>query len=305
MEIESWLLDAISEKTGWDRRQIEDKVKKRVEEFPSLTEDAAARMLATESGVVPIRRKYEIKDLKQETNHVNIIGKIRRKFQVREINLKGTKSNIMNLVIDDGTGIMPVVVWDSKKVEVLDKEASEGDELHVVNAYTKNSRLTGNQELHLGTGSAIRVTKSAAVKTESGAPQARAFDRISDVVEGQKLYRIRCFLMRIFTNTTFIVRCTICKKKVIDACDVHGDKALSKILYISAIVDDGLSSIKATFFDRAAQKLLDFSRFKDMGDKLNDLSFSMYELDVTAAANKFNDNLSLNVRDVALPDYAI
>ncbi len=301
MENEDWLVKAVAEKLGTGQDKVKELVKKKLYEFPNLTESAALRMVATENGVMPIRRNYKIADINDEFGHINITATIKRKFPPREITIKGTKSKVINLVLQDQGGSINVVVWDANKAGYLEKEASDGDTISIANAYSRKNKLNDKYELHLGNGCAIKVTKNPTALVA----YKKEYQRISDVKDDSKLYQIRCFVVRLFTNNIFLIRCGICKKKVIDKCDEHGDTALSKTLFISGILDDGLSTIRASFFDKTAEKLLGLSKAENIENKVNDVSFGLYEVEVSGVPNKFNETLSLNVKDVRPIDYTI
>ncbi len=76
--MEDWIIEAIIEKTGIDREKINQLIHKKREEFPDLSEDAALRMVATDNGVVPIRRNYKIRDITENISHININGRIKK-----------------------------------------------------------------------------------------------------------------------------------------------------------------------------------------------------------------------------------
>ncbi len=303
MENEDWLIEAVAEKLGIEQDKVRDLIKKKLSEFQNLTESAALRMVATENGVVPIRRNYKIVDITDEIGHINITATIKRKFPPREIMIKGKKSKVVNIVLQDQSGSINVVIWDANKVEYIEKEASEGDTISIANAYSRKNKLNEKYELNLGSGCAIKVTKNA--MSEKPAANRREYQRISDVKDDSKIYQIRCFVVRLFTNNIFIIRCGICKKKVIDKCPEHGDAAISKTLFISGILDDGLSTIRASFFDKTAEKLLSLSRAESIENKVTDISFGLYEVEIFGVPNKFNENISLNVKDVKPVDYTI
>jgi ssDNA-binding replication factor A large subunit len=301
MESETWLLNSLIEKTGLPKEKLNELIKKKTTEFPGLTEDAALRMIATENGVVPIRYSYKLNEINNEISHINVTATIKRKFAPRDIKIKGTPSKVMNIVLQDDSGTINAVVWDVKKVDEISRDAYEGDEISLANAYSKKNKITGGIELHIGSGSAVKIKK------DPNTPETKPIDyqRIIDVKDDTKLYHLRCLLTRIFTNNIFLIKCSICNKRVVDRCEEHGEKAISKTFLISCILDDGLSSIRASFFDRTAKKLLELSSAEKLEDKLNDLSFGMYELAITAAPNNFNNTISLNVKDVKLADYKI
>jgi ssDNA-binding replication factor A large subunit len=299
MESEDWLFESLTEKTGMPKERILLLIKNKLSEFPNLTESAALRMVATENGVVPIRNAYKIADIGSELNHININATIKRKFPSRQITVRGAKSKIMNLVLEDQSGAIATVIWDSKKIDAIESSAMPGDEISIANAYSKKNKISGGYEINIGSNSAIKIKKKMNQRTTTDVN----LQKLSEIKDDTKLYHIRCFLVRLFTNNIYLVRCNICKKKVTDKCEEHGDKALSKTFMVSGILDDGLSSIRATFFDKTAEKLLKFSPEEGIENKLRDLSFGLYELDVTGVPNKFNDLLSLTVKDVKISEF--
>lgn len=304
--MEDWIIEAIIEKTGIDREKINQLIHKKREEFPDLSEDAALRMVATDNGVVPIRRNYKIRDITENISHININGRIKKLQEPRAVVIKERPAQVMNLILEDEGGEIGLVVWNEKHIETL--TASEaGDILSIANAYSKINSRAGNLELHLGSGSAISITKTrvetnSQLKTPAVSGEA---SKISDLKGGEQQYLLRGFLVRLFTNKTQIVRCEICKKTVQDTCEIHGDKALSKMLLISGILDDGSGSVRVSFFDKTAQKLLDISARETTEEKLNDLSFGLHQLDVTGKIGTFNDSLTLTARTVIKTAYSI
>ena len=56
--------------------------------------------------------------------------------------------------------------------------------------------------------------------------------------------------------------------------------------------------MKISFFDKTAEKLLSLSKSNTIEEKLNDLSFGLYQVEIAATARKFNDVFSLTARDI-------
>ncbi len=300
MEVEDWSINQILEKTKLTREQIEEKIKKKIEEFPALTREAAIRSVAADNGVILIRRDYKVSDIKEELSHLNLRCRIIRKFEAKEVNLRGGKSKVMNLIVGDETGQIRVVVWDTNKISEIEKDLNEGDEILIINAYSKFSNFSNNFEINIGANTLLKLIEHR----ETGAVLDK-YTRISQITEENKVYRVRGFITRIFTNNTFIIKCSICGKRVDEKCDIHGDKALSKTLMISSVIDDGLSSTKVTFFDRVADKFLSLSKETDLRQKLNDISFGLYQIEVEGVARSFNGSLSLTAKDVKAVDYIV
>ena len=299
MEDDGWLLESIEKKTGMDREKVLFLVEKKMNEFPSLTKNAAERMIATEMGVLPIRREYKIKDIAEEIKHINLTAIMKRKFEPRTVIVHGRNAKVLRINIEDDTGSIGITIWDENIINKIINESAEGDEISIANAYSRVNKFNNEIELNLGNGSAIAIKKKVDNKPVD------SFVAIKDVKDSEKLYRLRGFITRLFSNNVYLVRCDICKKKVDRVCDLHGDKAISKILMISGILDDGLSSIRVSFFDRSARKLLDMSREEDTIRKINDISYGLIHVEITGSANKFNDNLSINAKDIKPFVYAL
>lgn len=296
--MEDWIIDKISEKGKLSKEDVLKMVADRRKQFPELTEDAILRMLATENGIVPLKRDYKVKEITQRINHINVTARIKRRFPPRKVSIKGREARVMNFVIEDETGEMPVVTWDENYIEKL-IAARDGENISIANAYSKENTFNGIIELNLGNGSAVAINHNGGNRAP---PAKMEYKKIGDINDGETA-AINGFITRLFANDIYLVRCSICKKKVDAECDVHKDKALSKTIRIRGILDDGLRSCSITFFDRQADALLKLSEKTEIKEKLDDISFGMYQVDVVAKLNKFNENNSLTARSVSKTIY--
>ncbi len=296
--MEEWIIDKIIEKSKLSKEEIIKTISQRKMQFPDLTEDAILRMLATENGIIPIKRDYKIKEINQRINHVNLSAKIKRKFPPRTVNVKGREARVMNFVIEDESGEIPVVTWDENYIDKIMK-SRDGENISIANAYAKENPFNGIVELNLGNGSAISVNQTESPKKEA---EKGEYKKIADIHDGEYA-NINGFITRLFSDDIYLIRCSICKKKVDVECDVHKDKALSKTLRIRGVLDDGLYSSSITFFDKQAESLLSLSQQQDVKEKLNDISFGLYQVNVSAKMNKFNENYSLTARNLVKADY--
>ncbi|MCL4362435.1 MAG: hypothetical protein OH338_04225 [Candidatus Parvarchaeota archaeon] len=296
--MEEWIIDKITEKSNKSKEEILDIIRQRKKQFPELTEDAILRMLATENGIIPIKRDYKIKEINQRINHVNLSAKIKRKFPPRTVTVKGREARVMNFVIEDETGEMPVVTWNENYIDRI-INSPDGESISIANAYSKENPFNGIIELNLGSGSAISVNSTVTQKKEE---IKTVYKKIGDIKDGETA-DINGFITRLFSDDIYLIRCNICKKKVDVECDVHKDKALSKTLRIRGIFDDGIYSSSITFFDRQADSLLKLSQSQDIKEKLNDISFGLYQVNISAKMNKFNDNYSLTARKISKTEY--
>ena len=296
--MEDWIIDKIIEKSNKSKDEIINLINQRKNQFPELTEDAILRMLATENGIIPIKRDYKIKEINQRINHVNLSAKIKKKFPPRTVTVKGREARVMNFVIADETGEMPVVTWNENYIDKI-MNSKDGENISIANAYSKENPFNGIIELNLGSGSAISVNSNFTQQKEE---RVTKYKKIKELNDGETA-NINGFITRLFSDDIYLIRCNICKKKVDIECDIHKDKALSKTLRIRGIFDDGIYSSSITFFDKQADSLLNISQSQDIKEKLNDISFGLYQLNISAKMNRFNDNYSLTARKVAKAEY--
>jgi len=296
--MEEWIIDKITEKSNKSKEEIINLINQRKNQFPELTEDAILRMLATENGIIPIKRDYKIKEINQRINHVNLSARIKKKFPPRTVTVKGREARVMNFVIEDETGEMPVVTWNENYIDKI-MGSKDGENISIANAYSKENPFNGIVELNLGSGSAISVNSTFTQQKEETRTK---YKKIKELNDGETA-NINGFITRLFSDDIYLIRCNICKKKVDIECDIHKDKALSKTLRIRGIFDDGIYSSSITFFDKQADSLLKISESQDIREKLNDISFGLYQLNISAKMNRFNDNYSLTARKVAKAEY--
>ncbi len=296
--MEEWIIDKITEKSNKSKEEILKLISQRKNQFPELTEDAILRMLATENGIIPIKRDYKVKEINQRINHVNLSAKIKRKFPPRTVTVKGREARVMNFVVEDETGEMPVVTWNENYIDKI-MNSRDGENISIANAYAKENPFNGIIELNLGSGSAISVNSTV---TEQKEETKIEYKKIKEIKDGETA-DINGFITRLFSDDIYLIRCNICKKKVDVECDIHKDKALSKTLRIRGIFDDGIYSSSITFFDKQADSLLKLSQSQSIKEKLNDISFGLYQLNINAKMNKFNDNYSLTAKKIAKTEY--
>lgn len=139
-------------------------VKKKQDEFAGLLNEAAAiYAIAREMGIAPEERPFEvayekIAHLSEGSQDVNLLCRVRHIYALKTFERNGRKGSVVNMVVEDDTGAIKLVLWN-REAELVEKGALEkGDVVEIRNAYVKKS-LTGI-ELHLGmTGSVRRSEK--------------------------------------------------------------------------------------------------------------------------------------------------
>ena len=142
-----------------------------------LTEETAARLVATELGVKiqkrPARLKIQIKDLVSGLNDVSITGKVESVYPAKTFKRRDwTEGKLASILVTDSTGSVRAVLWD-KKVNIIEKGKIQRDQtVRVSHAYVRQGQ-DGKPELHVGDKGNVKVLAEATKKLSeitSGGP---------------------------------------------------------------------------------------------------------------------------------------
>lgn len=260
------IVSKLAESTRLPRDEILRKIRAKQEELSGLVSAAgAAHIIANELGVQtlpPLRALVRAEDLKDGTNSVEISLRVVRVFPVREFERQGTKGKVLNVIAGDETGNVRLVLW-GRNAELADKIA-EGQVIRVVSGYVKLDRA-GKAELHAGNRTRLilnpddersrAIPEIAAIMAER--PKVTYIADLKGAGEGA---RIRAAVLKVFQRQPFFEVCPSCGRSLSNGeCREHKAVQPAKALIVSAMLDDGTGSIRATFFKKAAEQLLGMS----------------------------------------------
>ncbi len=126
-----------------------------------LTDETAARIVASELGVKIVKKpfllKIQIQDLVSGLNDVTITGQVVAVYPPKIFTRRDwTEGKVANIVVSDESGTLRVVLWDNK-VELVEKGKIQRDQrIRISHGYMREGR-NGKPELHLGERGTIRV----------------------------------------------------------------------------------------------------------------------------------------------------
>ncbi|MFX1534301.1 MAG: hypothetical protein ACFFDI_08780 [Promethearchaeota archaeon] len=189
------IVEKIIEKTGLSRKDIQDKIKAKVEELDFfVTERGAAHIVANELGVEIEKRVVQptvsssgsinIKDLHSMDPQpsVNIIGRVIRIYSARSFKSKDRSGSLQRLIIADKTGTIPVVLWG--RTELIKQAAlKRGDVLRIIKGYTKEAWKQSGKELHIGNNTKLQVNPEGSPPNDFPAPTTINLSEITEVSE--------------------------------------------------------------------------------------------------------------------------
>lgn len=186
---------------------------------------------------------------------VNVAGRVTYNFGINEFDKDGRKGKVGNVVLNDGTSSIRLVLWN-EKADLLN-ELEIGDILKVENAYSKE----GLRGMEIQGNWATRITKNPkdvdlpSIKELGKSGISRV--NISDLKAGDTYKEIRGVVVDIFGDKFVYDMCPTCNKGIKEGvCEKCGTVTPNKLLIVNAMLDDSTSTIKGVFFRDVAEKLI-------------------------------------------------
>src|SRR3989344_4359415 len=241
-------------------RELEERIKTKINDLSGLiSEEGAAHIIANELGVELFnaeRSKLKIKEVYVGMRGVSVVGKVVRKFEIREFDKGDKKGKVCSIILGDNTGTIRTVFWN-EQVDLLNK-VNEEDILLIKEGYVKENN--NNKEIHLGEKAKIEINPEGE-KVEV-VRQRTSFERkkIEDLKAGEEGAEILGTIVQVFDPRFFNV-CSTCGKRAVESngvfnCAEHNEikPALSYVLNL--IIDDGSGTIRGVLWKNQIGHLL-------------------------------------------------
>ncbi len=287
--------------------ELDQRIKQKINELSGLiSEEGAAHIIANELGIplFPQGEKLKMKEVYAGMRDVSVIGKVVRKFEVREFAKDKRTGKVCSLVIGDETGTLRSVFWNDQ-VDLL-KNVQEGDILDIRHGYVRENN--NSKELHFGERSTLQVNPAG--ENISVVRQDLAHERKSITeLQGGMSAELMGTVIQVFDPRYFSV-CSRCNKKVQEAegafrCSEHGDVAPALSYVMNLIMDDGTGTIRSVFWKNQIHHLLGKAEqemvvYRDnpagFEDLKTDLLGEQLKLTGMVRKNEMFDRLEFNVQ---------
>lgn len=116
---------------------IEAKIKQKMDQLSGLiSKEGAAHIIANELGVQLYDKfsgRLQIKNILPGLRDVEVLGKITRKYEIKEFKVGEREGKMGSFVIGDETGTIRVVMWGHIAEKL--NEIKEGDIIKITSAY--------------------------------------------------------------------------------------------------------------------------------------------------------------------------
>ncbi|MDO8427754.1 MAG: OB-fold nucleic acid binding domain-containing protein [Candidatus Diapherotrites archaeon] len=225
--------------------------------------------------------------LKENQQNLQVTGRIVRIYPLREFDKNGKQGKVQNFEIGDETKTITCTAWNESTTQV--NLVRIGDIVKISGAYTKKGLkelelhlgLIGKIEQQIGHGKKIPLLKEFRKEIERKS--------IAELIVGEKFKEIRAKITQVLSGKLHFLLCGKCRGKLeksennysCEKCGLIQEPLLVPV--ISLEVDDGTSSIKATFFDQQAEELLNM--------KTNDLEKELKTKSVESIITELNQKL--------------
>ncbi|AEF95887.1 OB-fold nucleic acid binding domain-containing protein [Methanotorris igneus] len=224
-----------------------------------------------------------------DKNDITVIGRVYRVFEVNEFEREGGIGKVRNVIIEDETGRIRLVLWD----ENADLDIKEGDVVKVVYGYV---RERGEYvDLNIGRFGRIIVNpEGITIKSN------RKF--IADVEDGEDV-EIRGTIVDYVKQGFVLYLCPNCRRKVVVvddrySCPECGDVTPDEVLTLTLVVDDGTGTITCRLYNRNVEKLTKKSRDELINCDIDIIEELLGEEFVFNGVIKKRDTLEMNVKNV-------
>ena len=252
------IIEKIKENSKLSEQQIREKIKEKLEQLSGLiSEEGAAHIIANELGIKLYEPtgKLQIKNVLAGLRNVEVLGKVQRKFEVREFDTGERRGKVGSFMIADETGMIRVVLWN-KMADELEK-IKEGDIVRVKSGYVRENN--NRKEVHLNDKSTLEINpKGAVIKGVKEEPPAIR-KKISELSGDEQDVELLGTIVQVYDPRFFEI-CPDCGKRALQKesgfyCDEHGKIEPAYSYVTNIFLDDGSDNIRVVFWRNQTQKL--------------------------------------------------
>ena len=290
--------------------ELEGRMKEKINELSGLiSEEGAAHIIANELGIELYsgKEKLKIKELYSGMRNISTVGRITRKFEVREF-AKGDKTGkVASLILGDETGTIRVVFWNDQAD--LFGALQEDETVLIKNAYVRENN--GGKEIHVNEQTEIKVNPEGEIISSVRGNYDFERKNIAQLQDTMDKVEILGTIVQVFDPRFFRV-CMECGKKVLDSegrlsCAEHGEVKTALSCVLNLILDDGTGTIRGVFWRNQMQHLLNKSEVELNTYQENQSSFENVKTDLLGEQlkvrgrvkrNELFDRLEFNVQMV-------
>jgi len=290
------IITKISKHSGLSESDVKDKIKAKIEQLYGLvSEEGAAHILANEYGIklFEVSGELKIKDILMGMKSVDVVGKVIRKYELREFNTEKRKGKVANLMMGDETGTIRVVFWNDKTNDFT--QIKDEDIIKIKGAYVRDN--AGRKELHMGDSSHVIINPPNIV-VNARERKEYAKKHIKELEDGMSAEIIGTIL-QVF-DVKFFEVCPKCNKRLRlredqFVCDEHGTQTPIYNYVMNVYLDDGTGNIRTIFWRQQSQRLLKLTDNDFNAIRIAPEMFEKYKTDMLGVQIKVLGTVKNNI----------
>ncbi|PIN77964.1 hypothetical protein COV16_06355 [Candidatus Woesearchaeota archaeon CG10_big_fil_rev_8_21_14_0_10_34_8] len=255
------LLEKIKTEKNISNEEIEKHIQAKMGQLSGLiSKEGAAHILANELGVklgAP-EGKIKINKILAGMRSIEIVGKVIRKYDIREFQSGERKGKVGSFVVGDETGTIRITCWHDQTS--LMESLQENDIIEIKDGTVRENR--GALEIHLNEKSKITKNPEGITVGEVKQNIASQVSRksINDLKENDINIELLGTIVQVF-DIKFYERCPQCRKRIKEQesgfqCQQHGVVQPEYGSVMNLYLDDGSNNIRVVFFANQIQQLL-------------------------------------------------
>ena len=304
------IVNKIKNSSGLNEYEIEEKVKKKLEQLAGLvSKEGVAHIAAIELKIKIFDlegKRLKISELYGGMRSVEIIGKVLKLYEVREFKKENREGKVGSFLIGDETGTTRIVMWDNNLIKnIEDNEIKEEDIVKVKNAYVKDNN--GFIEVHLGERGKLNINPEGEFIENVKLVRELSTKKIEELQKDDNVTIIGT-IVQVFEPKFFEV-CEICGKRVKFEdgkynCVEHNSVIPKFIPVLNLFFDDGTGNIRAVAFRDNVGKILDLE-IDELREKIaefelikNKVLGNQFKLSGRVTKNEMFDRLEFVINNV-------
>ncbi len=258
------IIAKIKQEKGTSEEEINTKIDAKMKQLSGLiSREGAAHIIANELGVKVFEQvsgKLQIKNILTGMRSVETVGKVTRKFELREFQTETRSGKVSSMVIGDETGTIRITMWGDQAESI--NQVNETDIVKIVGGYVRENQ--GRKEVHMNDRSKLIVNppgETVGEVLEQEDRPAPTRKKLNELAENDQNVEILGTIVQAFEPRFFTV-CPKCSKKAnqegdIYNCAEHGTVTPDFSYVMNVVLDDGSETMRCTFFRNQAERLLD------------------------------------------------
>lgn len=290
------IVEKITAASSMTEAEIEEKVKAKLNQLAGLiSKEGAAHIIANELGINLLQSEglIKIKDLLSGMKSIDLLGKVIRKYEIREFSNEKRTGKVGRFLIGDETGTTMIVLWNDK----ADLLSTVLEENHIKIKKGNVRENNGYTEVHLGEDGELEINPQG-VKIETKQPNGGGYGtptrkKISELKENDQNVEIFATIVQVFDPKFWETDPETGKKvKREDGSQPPANATYGSVLNLFA--DDGSDNVRVVLWKNQIINLLGKSEQEIVKYKDSPMEFEEVKTDLLGQMVKFIGRVTKN-----------